>query len=148
MSKDNIYSILPSVTKERPVLLFDGICNLCTGFVYFTVKRDTEDQFLFVRAQSKLGKKILTFYNQPLIDYESNILIYHGKAYFKSDAFLNTTKFLRWPWPLWRFGLIFHKGFRDWLYDRIAQNRYKLFGKKEKCMVPTPQISKRFLDQE
>ena len=146
MSKGSIYSILPSVAKDRPVILFDGVCNLCTGFVYFTIKRDSEGQFLFVRAQTKLGEKILKFYNQPLVNFESNILIYQDKAYFKSEAFLNVTKFLCWPWPFWRFGLIFHKGIRDWLYDRIALNRYRLFGKKEKCMVPTPQISKRFLD--
>lgn len=145
MVKTGIHSMLPAKARNKPLILFDGVCNLCTGFTYFVIKRDQAGKFLFVPAQTSLGQKILKFCNQPLDDFVTIILIEEGHAFFKSDAFLLACRHLRFPWPYAQVARIIPKPLRDWLYDRVAKNRYRLFGRKEKCMVPDAALAKRFL---
>jgi predicted DCC family thiol-disulfide oxidoreductase YuxK len=128
-----------------PVILFDGVCNLCAGFVRFVVARDQARQFRFVPAQSALGEALLRDLGLSTDDYESNILIEDGRAYFKSEAFIRVAARLRRPWPAARLARLCPLVVRDWLYDRIAANRYAWFGRRESCLVPSPDIAARFL---
>lgn len=81
----------------------------------------------------------------PADDYESFVLVEDGKAYFKSDAFFRTLRYMKWPWPLLRVGRILPRVVADWFYDRIARNRYAVFGRKTACMLPRPDLAARFL---
>lgn len=128
-----------------PVILFDGVCNLCAGFVRFVIARDPTGVFRFVPAQSALGTAILRDLGMSTSDYESNILIEAGRAYFKSDAYFRIIARLRRPWPLMRFARICPRPWRDWAYDRIAANRYAWFGRRDACLVPSPDVVARFL---
>ncbi len=128
-----------------PVILFDGVCNLCAGFVRFVIDRDPSGTFRFVPAQSALGTAILRDLGMSTDDYESNILIEDGHASFKSDAWFRIVARLRQPWPLMRVGRVLPRTWRDWLYDRVAANRYAWFGRRDTCLVPTPGIAARFL---
>jgi predicted DCC family thiol-disulfide oxidoreductase YuxK len=128
-----------------PVILFDGVCNLCAGFVRFVVARDGAGLFRFVPAQSALGEVLLRDLGLSTDDYESNILIEDGRAYFKSEAFIRVAARLRRPWPAARLMRLCPRQARDWLYDRIAANRYAWFGRREACLVPSPDLAARFL---
>lgn len=128
-----------------PVILFDGVCNLCAGFVRFVIARDAARVFRFVPAQSALGTALLCDLGMSTIDYESNILIEGGRAWFKSEAFIRVAARLRRPWPACRLARLCPRAVRDWLYDRIAANRYAWFGRRDACLVPGPDIAARFL---
>jgi len=134
-----------AVPPGGPVILFDGVCNLCAGFVRFVIARDPAGIFRFVPAQSALGTAILHDLGMSTSEYESNILIEDGRAYFKSGAYFRIVAHLRQPWPLMRFARICPRPWRDWVYDRIAANRYAWFGRRDTCLVPSPDIVARFL---
>ncbi len=138
---------MPKVVSENShIILFDGICNLCTGWVSFVYKRDIAGRFKFVSVQSETGKQLLKWCGLPIDHFETMVCIENGQAYFKSDAFLKIIKYLSLPWPyLSSIGSLVFKPVRDWLYSRIAQNRYRLFGKRSTCMIPGGQLANRFL---
>jgi predicted DCC family thiol-disulfide oxidoreductase YuxK len=133
-------------TDEHPVILFDGVCNLCSGFVHFVIARDKQARFRFAAVQSGVGRQILAELGRPLDDWDSNVLLDHGAAYVKSTAFLRIVRQLSGAWPLLALGRVLPLGLRDWLYDRVARNRYRLFGRRTVCMIPAPDVSARFLD--
>lgn len=134
------------VYQNQSIILFDGICNLCTGWVSFVYQRDVSGRFKFVSVQSELGKELLTWCGLPTDNIYTMVYIENGHVFTKSNAFLNIIKWLAFPWPvLWRIGKYCPKPIRDWLYDRIALNRYRLFGKRTECMVPDAQLASRFL---
>ncbi len=132
--------------KQQPLILFDGVCNFCNGAVNFTIKKDKQAVIQFAPLQSEKGRMFLRQYNLPLEEMRSFIFIEDGKVYTRSTAALRVCRYLKGLWPLC-YGLIIVPGFiRDGIYNWIAKNRYKWFGKKEQCMVPTPELRSRFLN--
>ena len=128
------------------MILFDGVCNLCNGAVQFVIKRDKKKYFSFASLQSGEGQKLSVQYGLPVNDFNSFILVENGKAYTRSTGALRVIKKLKGLWPL-LYGFMIVPGFiRNAVYDWIARNRYKWFGKKDECMIPTPELKARFLD--
>ena len=127
---------------DEHIVLFDGICNLCNGAVRFILVRDPRGRFRFASLQSNAARRLLKGDGPP----ETIILIDAGKIYSKSTAALRIARGLRFPWPL-LYGLVIVPRFlRDVVYDWVARNRYRWFGKRDTCMLPTPQMKERFLD--
>jgi len=130
---------------EEPIVVFDGVCNLCEDSVAFIIARDPEAKFKFVSAQSPIGKEIQERYGIDAIDDETVILIKNGKVFTHSDASLEISKDLTGPWRLLRYAKAVPRPIRNRVYSIIAKNRYKWFGKKNECMLPSPEIKARFL---
>ena len=131
--------------QEKKIILFDGVCNLCNSSVLFVIKRDPKDRFRFTALQETIGQAYLKRYDIDPSETDSIILISNGKAYTKSSAALNIAKYLTGGWPLLYGFMIVPKFIRNWVYDYIAKNRYKWYGKKESCMIPTPELKAKFL---
>ena len=130
---------------DQPIVLFDGVCNLCNGAVQFIIRHDKKNIFMFASLQSEVGRKILEQYNFPLDELNSFILIENNKAYTRSTGALRIAKKLNGLWPLLYGFIIIPKFIRDSIYNWVAGNRYKWFGKKDACMIPTPELKARFL---
>lgn len=128
----------------KPVVLFDGECNFCDSSVQFIIKRDVEGVFQFASLQSDAGQELLKKFNVP-DGVDSMILIENGKVYYKSEAALRICRSLKGAWKLLYALIIVPRPLGDLVYDFIARNRYKWFGKKDSCMLPPPHIRKRFL---
>ena len=130
--------------KESPVVLFDGICNYCNAMVNFAIQNDKKALLKFAPLQSKAGRTLKEKYRvNSAID--SIILIDQGKVYTHSDAAIRITKYLRWPSKALYAFILVPKFIRQPVYKWVAKNRYKWFGKKENCMVPSPEVKARFL---
>ena len=132
--------------NERPILLFDGVCNYCNSIINFIIRQDKKKVFRFATLQSNFGQKVLKENNLPTDVFESFILLDKGKMYKKSTAGLRLYNNLPWYWKWTQLFWVFPRFLRDWVYGIIAKNRYKWFGKREECMVPTPELRGRFLD--
>ena len=132
-------------TKNKSIILFDGVCNLCNASVNFIIKHDKKAHFKFASLQSDAAKEILLQYNSKKINLDSIILIENNAVYEKSTAALKISKNLTGGFKLLYALIIIPKFIRDWVYYFIAENRYKWFGKKESCMIPSPEIKSRFL---
>jgi len=128
------------------IILFDGVCNVCNGSVQFVIKRDKKNNFRFASLQSQEGQKLLAHYNLPASDFNSFVLIENERVYIKSEGALKVAKKLSGLWPLLYGFIIVPKFLRDGVYNVIARNRYKWFGKKDSCMIPTPEIRAKFLN--
>lgn len=122
--------------SKQPVILFDGVCNLCNGTVDFLIKRDRKKQFRFAALQSGTGKLLIQQFKIPE-NSDSVILIKSETVFFKSDAVLEIAGMLPYPWEIAIFLKLIPKKIREKLYDRIAKNRYSWFGKREICRIPT-----------
>ena len=129
----------------HPVVLFDGVCNYCNAMVNFIIRRDKKKVFRFAPLQSEAAQKILLQNHLPQINFDSFILVENDKIYQRSDAALRLYNKLPWYWKWTQIFWIFPKLIRDGVYNVIARNRYKWFGKKDQCMVPTPEVRERFL---
>jgi predicted DCC family thiol-disulfide oxidoreductase YuxK len=130
--------------NSPPVILFDGVCNLCNHSVQFIIRHDHRSQFHFAALQSGFGMAQLLHFGIEQGMLNTVILIHHGKAYQKSNAALEIAKKLSGLWPaLYIFKLV-PRFMRDGMYDLIAKNRYKLFGRLDECMIPTPELKSRF----
>src|SRR4030095_3155492 len=130
---------------DKPIILFDGVCNFCNSMVNFVIRQDRKNVFLFCALQSPAGERLLKEYN---IDWKANdsfVVIAQNKAYLKSDAALKLYNRLPWYWKWTQMFWIVPKFIRDWVYNVIAKNRYKWFGKQEVCMIPTPEVRQKFL---
>jgi predicted DCC family thiol-disulfide oxidoreductase YuxK len=132
--------------NENPILLFDGVCNYCNFWVRFAIKRDKKKQLIYAPLQGDPAKRLLAKYNLNTTKLSSVIMIDKGKVYIQSSAALRMCKYLDGGWKLFYGFMIIPKFIRDFFYNIIARNRYKWFGKKEECMVPTPDLRERFLD--
>ena len=130
---------------DGPVVLFDGVCNLCNGVVAFLVPRDTEGRLLFAPLQSDAGQELLARHGMPTEEFDSIVLVEGERAYTKSDAVIRIAELLGWPYRLARLGRVLPRGVRDWLYDLVAEHRYAVFGRKDRCMVPDEDVRDRFL---
>lgn len=128
--------------RTHPIVLFDGVCNLCNGAVQFIIERDKHQQFRFASLQSGFGQQ----YQQQVGEVDSILLVDHGKIYQKSSAALRIARKLDGLWPMLFILIIIPPFIRDFVYDIIARNRYRLFGKKESCWLPTPDLKALFLD--
>jgi predicted DCC family thiol-disulfide oxidoreductase YuxK len=130
---------------HNEIILFDGVCNFCNSAVNFVIKRDRKSIIHFTPLQSNIGQQILKSHNLPIDKMESFIFIKKGKAYSKSTAALKVCKYLNGLWPLCYSFILIPKFIRDAVYNWIAKNRYKWFGKKKECMLPTADVRNRFL---
>ena len=131
--------------KKHKIILFDGVCNLCNSSVTFAIKRDKNDIFRFAALQSEIGMQLISKFKIDTSQTDSIILVEGNKYYEKSSAALHITKHLSGGWPLLYGFIILPKFIRNAVYDFIAKNRYKWFGKKESCMIPTPELQAKFL---
>jgi predicted DCC family thiol-disulfide oxidoreductase YuxK len=128
------------------VILFDGICNLCNGFVQFVIARDPAGHFRFGALQSEAAQRLIGAAAPSAPD--SVVLVEDGRLWTQSSAALRIVRHLRFPWPLAYLLIGVPRPVRDWVYAAIARNRYRWFGKREVCMVPTPALRARFIDVE
>lgn len=126
------------------IILFDGECNFCDQSVQFIMKRDVHELYKFASIQGEVGQQLVKKY-RIAANLDSLIVVSNNKCYFKSTAALNICRNLNGGWKLLRFLFIVPRPIRDFFYDIFAKNRYKWFGKKNSCMLPTPEIRKRFL---
>lgn len=131
--------------STHSIILFDGVCNLCNGAVNFVIKRDTGNVFKFTPLQEKQGVLLLKMHAVDTQKLDSIVLIENGNVYIKSSAALRIARKMSNLWPLFFVLLIIPSFIRDGVYDFIAKNRYKWFGKKEQCMIPTPGLREKFL---
>lgn len=133
--------------EQKKIILFDGVCNLCNSSVQFVIKRDKKDIFRFSALQSTEGQKLAKERGIDTSEVDSIILIEPQIAYYtKSDAALTIAKSLSGGWPLLGIFMGLPKGLRDSVYDWVARNRYKWFGRKDSCMIPTEAEKGKFLD--
>ena len=132
--------------NHSSIILFDGICNLCNGAVQYVIKHDPQKQYTFASLQSDSGQKLLQQYQLKQTDFNSFILIQDNTVFTKSTAALLVAKKLTGPVQLLSKLIIVPAVVRDAVYNVIARNRYKWFGKKNTCMIPTPALQSRFLN--
>jgi predicted DCC family thiol-disulfide oxidoreductase YuxK len=135
-----------AIVNNKPIVLFDGVCNFCNAMVNFIISQDKKNVFLFAPLQSEPVKKLL---EQHKIDWKANdsfVIIENGTAHQKANAALKLYNKLPWYWKWSQLFWIFTKFIRDWVYNVIAKNRYKWFGKKDECMIPTKEVRQRFLE--
>ncbi|PQJ74405.1 thiol-disulfide oxidoreductase DCC family protein [Polaribacter gangjinensis] len=134
------------IPKDKKIILTDGVCNLCNGIVLKIIKYDKKNTFLFANLQSETGKELTKYLGIDTKKIDAIILYEPGISYeIKSSAALKIMEDFGGIWRLSFIIKIFPVGFRDFIYDIIAKNRYKWFGKKESCMMPTPEIKTKFL---
>lgn len=134
------------IIEHQPILVFDGVCNLCTTSIQKIIKIDKNNKFRFASLQSDAGKEILLHFSGYNSKIDSVFLVYNDKLHSKSSAVIRVFKIVG---GIYRFALIFWiipKPLRDVLYDFIAKNRYKWFGKRDKCMIPNKDLKHKFLD--
>lgn len=136
---------MEELPKNKKIILFDGICNLCDKTVQFIIQNDIKDVFRFVPLQSQLGEKILKHIGVDRSTIDSIILYEPGIAYYyKADAALKIAKELK-SWHRFLSYFSFLGGINNLFYDYIAKNRYRWYGKKETCMIPSPELKAKFL---
>jgi predicted DCC family thiol-disulfide oxidoreductase YuxK len=135
-----------NVPKNKKIIIFDGVCNLCNSSVLKVIKNDKKNIFLFAALQSKSGQEIINYLKIDISKIDSIILYEPGVSYdIKSTAVLKVMNDFGGLWSSATALLIFPERFRNFVYDYIAKNRYKWFGKKESCMLPTPELKAKFL---
>jgi predicted DCC family thiol-disulfide oxidoreductase YuxK len=132
---------------QQPIVLFDGVCNLCNRWVQFVINRDHRMNIRFAPLQSEAGRDMLMKHGLRPDCLDSIVLIEQGAPYIRSDAALRITQYLSGAWPAARVLLLLPRALRDWCYDAVARNRYKWFGKQNACMVPSSKDHVRFVDQ-
>lgn len=128
------------------IIFFDGVCNLCDGVVQFILKRDKGEMFKFSSLQSDFAQKKLADFGANAQELNTIYYLKNGKLFNQSQAVLEIAKDLGFPYRIIYLLKFFPRSFRDFLYQKVAENRYKLFGQKNECMLPTPELKNRFLD--
>lgn len=132
--------------EGKKIILFDGVCNLCNGAIQFVIKRDKKDVFRYAALQSEIGKKMIAERGIDTSKTDSIILVEPGIAYFiKSEAALEIAKEFGGLWIVFQVFKWMPGSLRDIVYDFVARNRYKWFGRKAQCMIPTPELQAKFL---
>lgn len=133
------------IPTDKPILLFDGVCNLCNASVQFIIKRDPKAKVRYTALQSEIGQAILKQENRNPNDLNTAILYENGQLYTRSSVGLRLSRYMSGLWPLFYVFIFLPKSLRDPIYNWIAKNRYNWFGKSESCMLPTPELKSRFL---
>lgn len=131
--------------EVHAVVLFDGVCNFCNNQINFIIRHDKNDYFRFAALQSDIGKKILSDHGVLMPDLDTFILVENGKTYDRTTAALRVAKNLNGLWPMMYAFIIVPPFIRDIAYKIISKNRYKWWGEKESCMIPTPEVRAKFL---
>ena len=136
------------VQKTDPdiVVLFDGVCNLCNGAVQFLIRRDRKDVFRFASLQSEPAQSLLKGHQLKSDQFDSIVVVKAGRVYERSDAVMILADALGFPWKLMVAGKVLPRFLRDGLYNFIARNRYRIFGRRESCMIPDPALKQKFLE--
>ena len=129
-----------------PVLFFDGVCNLCNGVVQWVLPRDAKGRIRFASLQSEAGRQLMLQHGLPEGDMSSFLLLSEGVLHRKSDAALHLMSELRGGWRLLAAFRIVPRPWRDWVYDFVARNRYRWFGRRDSCMIPQGDLRGRFLE--
>ena len=130
---------------SHPLIVFDGVCVLCSGFVRMVVRLDRQGRFRFATAQSPLGEALFRKHGLRTDSYETNLVLIDGTAFTHLDSLVAVMSELGWPWRAAKALLLLPRPLRDWLYERIARNRYALFGRKDSCDIPSAALRGRFL---
>jgi predicted DCC family thiol-disulfide oxidoreductase YuxK len=133
------------VNELNKIVLFDGVCNFCNSSVQFIIRNDTTNSLKFASLQSELGQQLIATHNLSK-ELDSVIFIENNQAYIKSKAALKIANYFGGFWKIFQVFNIIPSFIRDFFYDIIANNRYKWFGKKDSCMLPSPEVRSRFLD--
>ena len=133
------------MNESEAIVLFDGVCNFCSGSVLFIIKREPKGYFRFAALQTEAGEEIMKQFGIGEERPESIILVENGSVRYRSSAALRIARKLRHGWPLLYGFIIIPPVIRDFFYNIIAKNRYKWFGQKDSCFIPTPEILSRFL---
>ena len=134
-------------TEEKYVILFDGICNFCNSSVNFIIKRDNKNRFMFASLQSESGRKLLNHFGLDSENLKTIILTVGEKYYTKTTAALKIAKELRGAWKLFYVFIIVPPFIRDIFYNMISKYRYRWFGKRNACRIPSPEEKEKFLEQ-
>ncbi|MBN2427917.1 MAG: DUF393 domain-containing protein [Deltaproteobacteria bacterium] len=137
---------MPEVVRKNPnLIVVDGLCHLCCAWMSFVLKRDSERRFKFTFFQAESGAEILQWLAAPHLADETLIYIQKGRPYYRSAAFLKIIISLGKGWYLLAIGFLLPQGIRDWLYDRFAERRYGLFGKRQTCPAPDGDFKNRLV---
>jgi predicted DCC family thiol-disulfide oxidoreductase YuxK len=131
--------------QQQSIILFDGVCNLCNASVSFVIERDKKNVFQFASLQSSFGQEVLKKHQLSASDFDSMILLQNGIIHQRSDAALRIAKELSGAWKLLYGFIIVPRFIRNGVYNFVARNRYKWFGKQEACMIPTPELKAKFI---
>ena len=131
--------------SSSPIVLFDGMCNLCNGAVRFIMKYERNKELKFSSLQSDTGKRLLKDYSHIIINSDSIVYIYNGKAYTESDAAIKIASYLKYPWSLLNTVRFLPESLTNFIYRIIARNRYRIFGRRDSCMVPDEKELDRFV---
>jgi len=137
--------ILTTVQTQNTIV-FDGTCILCNGFMKFILRFDRHQTFKFLTAQSDNGQTLYKHHDLDPTDFDTFLVFVDGQLYERMDGVLAIYAKLGWPWKLAGIAHILPRTIKNWLYNRVAKNRYALFGQYDTCMIPTPDITARFLD--
>lgn len=129
----------------QTIVLFDGVCTLCNGAVQFIIRRDPKGKFRFASLQSDAGQALLQQFHLPTEHFNSIVVIDNNRLYMRSSALLRITRRLRGLWPVLYAAALIPPFLRDPVYNWIARNRYRWFGREEACMLPTPELNERFM---
>ena len=139
-------SSVPPFSDDKPIIVFDGHCVLCSGWANFVLKHDLLKVFRLLAAQSSLGQALYAHYGLGGDDYQSNLLIHSGQVFIKSEGTLRMFEGLGWPWRMAAVLRLLPLRWRDGLYDIVARNRLQWFGRREVCYLPNPKYADRFID--
>jgi predicted DCC family thiol-disulfide oxidoreductase YuxK len=136
---------VPAFADDRPILIFDGHCVLCSSFARFILRHDRARRFRLLAAQTPLGAALYRHLGLHPTDYETNILLEDGRAWLKSEGSIRVFESLGFPWSLMALGRLLPRALRDRLYEVIARNRLRWFGRRATCYRPEPADADRFL---
>lgn len=147
-SKPAVDEFPPRVGPGDRVVLFDGVCKLCNGWCNFLIEKDKKQLFKLCSVQSQAGQEILCWLEMPVDTFDTMVYLEGAKVYKKSDAFLRIIADIPGGWAYLAWLRVIPRPIRDWCYDRIALNRYRLFGKYEACVLPSPENLERFIEDK
>jgi predicted DCC family thiol-disulfide oxidoreductase YuxK len=136
------------MSPSQSVILFDGVCNLCNSSIDFILKRDKENRFLVGALQEEAGKRLLARFQVKPEYLDSLVLVENGEIFFRSTAALKIARNLSGFWPFFYVFMAIPTSVRDWIYNWIGKNRYRWFGKKNTCRLPSPEEKAKFLSLE
>ena len=134
-----------SVQRGESVVLFDGVCKLCNGWAKFLIRHDAQQTFRLASVQSSEGQALLRWFALPTDRFDTMVYIERGELLVRSDAVLRIVAQLPGPWRWLAWLRLIPRPLRDWCYDRIALNRYRLFGRYDSCLLPSADHDRRFL---
>jgi predicted DCC family thiol-disulfide oxidoreductase YuxK len=133
------------MNQDHDIILFDGVCNLCNGAINFIIARDPKNRYKFAALESEVGQKLLATHEINPDEIDSIVLIRNNNAYVKAGAAIRIAQYMSGGWPIFYAFRIIPGFLSNVIYDFIAKNRYRWFGKKDSCMIPTPELKSKFL---